>query len=756
MNKWLLSGRHSYPTLFDFENVINIRILPVTAADTKQKNALNFILLLLEKALLQAERPIIICLDKTEDLALNPELCEEFNQAAITLIKKIKPKIRAQLIGCISHTNNDIRSSTISSILCELAETSVTQYYFEGNFLSEDLNSFFQTNRNIHAIDCVGAEGIDLISALKDHQELEQIAVANNVNPLAMHSFINEHPNLRYLRLPWKALTTQTATSIKNASITTLLLMPHLHTLISSETLTAISYQNYPVEPITDILQSTTIKLLALENIALSDKHFLSLIDALKNNKTLEKLRITEFSRVHTAYTDRYNKVFGLKISSTTYQTLFQALTGHSSLKELAIFNYNFTLTEQELTSVAAFINSTPNLRCIALSPLSLTARLLRLELSDISFPSDQGNHAYYAAIDNKTREAIRFMFHTLLNLRPFLHINSGFVKAECSNTLFCNGETEIRFHEIKNYLPTIIALGEKHGMHWQQKLEKPHDDWELEELTKLANFKNQVTLNTFLALLDMYKIQIAERSKLNFIQYMYYPNASFSQRLCKDLPTLLSLVFDSNDCMSVILSKLYQPTSPALAKVLPYLRSAWGIKSHGFFNGKKLTGVSVAMETLLETAGYTYENVPGDGNCFFSAILLQLQHLNIHFEGSADTLRQNCIDHILKNYTSKYQSFIINSNQFFADNIKSGAWADHVMIDAAAAVLNVRIKIMRSDYQTNYINSFAADEPEITLGYQVGLHYVSVVENHAKLNQVTLDKRKTSGNDNNNKRPRL
>ncbi|MDF2941005.1 MAG: hypothetical protein K0R66_1647 [Gammaproteobacteria bacterium] len=117
--------------------------------------------------------------------------------------------------------------------------------------------------------------------------------------------------------------------------------------------------------------------------------------------------------------------------------------------------------------------------------------------------------------------------------------------------------------------------------------------------------------------------------------------------------------------------------------------------------------------------------NAPGDGNCFFHAVIDQLaeHRLNRDRRLNHESLRAMAIDHILNNL-GEFTKFIPNPDEFIERMTNDGEWADHEIIHAVALALGVTIRIIGTNGHTEEVNP--GQEHTLTLGYYYGLHYGS------------------------------
>jgi len=164
-------------------------------------------------------------------------------------------------------------------------------------------------------------------------------------------------------------------------------------------------------------------------------------------------------------------------------------------------------------------------------------------------------------------------------------------------------------------------------------------------------------------------------------------------------------------------------------------------------------------LKTMAAQWGYSCNDMPEEGNCFYHAVGDQLkQQLNLAVAPSHETLRAIATQHILDNL-SLYRDHTLDINKFIDDLSKPGEWADELHMAALSRALNVTICAIRSDGAAPSIYKQRQACLTLYLGYEVGVHYQSlkavndlsiaqVVQQQAKLaeqiNQKSADVRYT------------
>jgi hypothetical protein len=140
-----------------------------------------------------------------------------------------------------------------------------------------------------------------------------------------------------------------------------------------------------------------------------------------------------------------------------------------------------------------------------------------------------------------------------------------------------------------------------------------------------------------------------------------------------------------------------------------------------------------------LNFKNFTTEDVPGDGACFFHAVLLELRDQNYcdAFAFTADTIRQKTCDFLSDNRAlcmqagCPYLDLVYNSSMYssFDDFITtmrhSTSYAEHIIINATHLCYEINIVIIYdvNDYVTNLSND--TYQTTVTLGNLENIHFV-------------------------------
>ena len=166
------------------------------------------------------------------------------------------------------------------------------------------------------------------------------------------------------------------------------------------------------------------------------------------------------------------------------------------------------------------------------------------------------------------------------------------------------------------------------------------------------------------------------------------------------------------------------------------HLRKCLDKKFITFSKDNKLTeDHERSLRGVALTAGFTAIDAGGGGNCFFHAVVHQLNILSMNVENhDHESLRAAALDYVLNNWDN-FRAVIHDPDDFVRRMSTTGEWADHEIIAATALKLNISIRIYRDDGAApNHINADDFNLREITLGYYVDAHYVSFVRRKTEL----------------------
>ena len=151
--------------------------------------------------------------------------------------------------------------------------------------------------------------------------------------------------------------------------------------------------------------------------------------------------------------------------------------------------------------------------------------------------------------------------------------------------------------------------------------------------------------------------------------------------------------------------------------------------------NGKKFSQQVTAY-------GLNLVDVPGDGNCFFHALLAQLQlrypeilpmvltRLMVAPPRAVDhaDLRQLAVDSLLRAEDSGQLSAVMDGiNNYIADMAMDRSWADGIVIPVLAKALGITIVLINSDGNKPTVID-GGNSRTVYLGYQVGVHFQSAI----------------------------
>ncbi len=143
----------------------------------------------------------------------------------------------------------------------------------------------------------------------------------------------------------------------------------------------------------------------------------------------------------------------------------------------------------------------------------------------------------------------------------------------------------------------------------------------------------------------------------------------------------------------------------------------------------EKLQEMRAVLLSRAESFGFIVKEIERDGNCFFHGTLDQLQEIRYADSENftAEYLRQCVIQHLI-DYVDLYKDSIEDMDEFIAKMSQQGEWADHIIIQALARVLNVTVVLIRSDAQEPNILRRKNSVGILYLGYEVGLHFQSLI----------------------------
>jgi hypothetical protein len=135
-------------------------------------------------------------------------------------------------------------------------------------------------------------------------------------------------------------------------------------------------------------------------------------------------------------------------------------------------------------------------------------------------------------------------------------------------------------------------------------------------------------------------------------------------------------------------------------------------------------------LEANANRYGHRCKDVPGDGNCFFHAILDQLQRIDpiAYHATTTKELRERTTQHVFDHFDLYRDAIDDDPNIFMSKIVQDRVWADHIMILALSRTLNMTLVIIRDDGADPTVIRQNDSEKIIYLGYQVGVHYQSLV----------------------------
>jgi hypothetical protein len=161
-------------------------------------------------------------------------------------------------------------------------------------------------------------------------------------------------------------------------------------------------------------------------------------------------------------------------------------------------------------------------------------------------------------------------------------------------------------------------------------------------------------------------------------------------------------------------------------------------------YKQKEVKQLSENLRQEAQRFGSRCHNVPGDGNCFFEAVIHQFQALQVREYNQINHmyLRRIAVEHIAQ-HQSDYQNFIEGDfDNFITRMNKGGTWANNVIITALAQALNINVIIINSDGSAPIIISGRTPRYTIHLGYEVERHYQSLIVDNPGTFKLELRRR--------------
>ncbi|XP_064402301.1 uncharacterized protein LOC135348074 [Halichondria panicea] len=180
---------------------------------------------------------------------------------------------------------------------------------------------------------------------------------------------------------------------------------------------------------------------------------------------------------------------------------------------------------------------------------------------------------------------------------------------------------------------------------------------------------------------------------------------------------------------------------------------------SHTASSGDSISVHSQLLGQFVGEHGLVIHDVPGDGNCMFSSVSYQLQHLG--HDVNASTLREMSVDYLTDN-GDRYSHFVhqsVDSNDGYnADNepldeedshiasladpeeqrllrwgkylrrLSDGAWGDHIALTAIANLFSLKINTFTLNRSgTNVVTVNPCGEHEVNIGLIMQYHFVGL-----------------------------
>lgn len=157
-------------------------------------------------------------------------------------------------------------------------------------------------------------------------------------------------------------------------------------------------------------------------------------------------------------------------------------------------------------------------------------------------------------------------------------------------------------------------------------------------------------------------------------------------------------------------------------------------------------TSLYINLTKIVEERGCIIVDVPSDGNCFFHAVIDQLQQfgsVNTMSTCNAWQLRQDAVTYLEKNPKCIEESFLIRADyKNFTVYLKSqrlnGHWCDEPIVRATADILGADIHIWHDNGHITIIKCNVCsllDIKKVIIGLITETHYVSI---HPKSFQIS------------------
>lgn len=133
-------------------------------------------------------------------------------------------------------------------------------------------------------------------------------------------------------------------------------------------------------------------------------------------------------------------------------------------------------------------------------------------------------------------------------------------------------------------------------------------------------------------------------------------------------------------------------------------------------------------LNTLLGSQGLKVHEIARDGNCFYRAVAHQLNSIRGCDTFTHEGLREMAVNHVITNIDF-YKQFITGDvSSFILNSSEHGKWAEDIMPQALARALNINLIVINSNGSNPVVIKRGNELDHVTLGYEVGAHYGSVV----------------------------
>ncbi len=298
------------------------------------------------------------------------------------------------------------------------------------------------------------------------------------------------------------------------------------------------------------------------------------------------------------------------------------------------------------------------------------------------------------------------------------------------------NSNTSTNLLELTGYTPKLYKLTESERNQAEKQLNLNHRIREFYQIC-IGSYARALLVNPIfrqMASSTLYSsvdnLMRVARGYLahNTIRHLgagYEAEMHSSEVFCRVLDDCKEQIAELEKLEKILVDTLLAPVIESIAT-----KRSTQTNSVSFFSAHNQLAAQLKNEA--ERFGFRCINVLGDGNCFLRSIEEQL---GIPYR----QLLAAVVDHIINNLELYHDSITEDINTFIEKLSCGGQWADHVFIQAASRALNINIVIIRSDGQEPTILRRENASTTVYLGYEVGLHYQSLVRDET-IGQVVRD----------------